>query len=321
MEPAQLVPHRLKGGGVQISTLTIVARWHPRFRWKPSRSTQRQQESKTHRELYQQRMCLGGLWLAASRTRLPLIGCRRCSRPERVAGPRAALHKTPYCRYPLVRESPPRAELARARVGDAFSTNGGCRSILLALDLSELDSTANMAWVHKAPDESLRSNWCVSLHLVEGCGTASTRRQGLCVGDIAAYLVFVRGSKLDRVRATVCEGSAVAVAVSDRTCRLPTKYPHINDTSIATWIASAAASHCCLADCPCFFVFCFPSHIFFSASGQAAVSGVVPSPPRYVPSVFIVHKMQHSHCSSIFIECCFVPTNFYEYALGGTRTL
>ena len=29
------------------------------------------------------------------------------------------------------------------------------------------------------------------------------------------------------------------------------------------------------------------------------VSGVAPS-PRYVPSVFIAHRLQHSHCSSNF---------------------
>ena len=32
------------------------------------------------------------------------------------------------------------------------------------------------------------------------------------------------------------------------------------------------------------------------------VSGVVPSPPRCVSSIFIEHWVQHSHCSSIFIE-------------------
>ena len=33
--------------------------------------------------------------------------------------------------------------------------------------------------------------------------------------------------------------------------------------------------------------------------------GVVPSPPRYVLSIFIAHRIQHSLCSSIFIECCY----------------
>ena len=40
------------------------------------------------------------------------------------------------------------------------------------------------------------------------------------------------------------------------------------------------------------------------SSGQAVVTGVVPSPPRYVPSICIAHRVQHSHCSSTFIECC-----------------
>ena len=48
-------------------------------------------------------------------------------------------------------------------------------------------------------------------------------------------------------------------------------------------------------------------HFFFSftllhfpASGQAVVTGVVPSPPRFSPSIFIAHRVQQSHCSSIF---------------------
>ena len=34
------------------------------------------------------------------------------------------------------------------------------------------------------------------------------------------------------------------------------------------------------------------------------VTGVVPSPHRYVPSIFIAHGVPHCHCSWIFIECC-----------------
>ena len=41
------------------------------------------------------------------------------------------------------------------------------------------------------------------------------------------------------------------------------------------------------------------------SSGEAVVTGVVPS-PRYVPSIFVAHRVQHSHCSSIFIECCYL---------------
>ena len=40
------------------------------------------------------------------------------------------------------------------------------------------------------------------------------------------------------------------------------------------------------------------------SSGQAVVTGVVPSPPVRA-FIFIAHnRVQHSHCSSIFIECC-----------------
>ena len=49
------------------------------------------------------------------------------------------------------------------------------------------------------------------------------------------------------------------------------------------------------------FFFFFFSHIFCSpAFGQAVVTGVVPSPPRFLPSIFIAHRVQQSHCSSIF---------------------
>ena len=41
------------------------------------------------------------------------------------------------------------------------------------------------------------------------------------------------------------------------------------------------------------------------SSGQAVVTGGVTS-PRYVPSIFIAHRVQDSHCSSIFIECCYL---------------
>ena len=44
----------------------------------------------------------------------------------------------------------------------------------------------------------------------------------------------------------------------------------------------------------------FFSRIYFPASGQAMLTGVVPSPPRSLPSVFITHRVQQSHCSSIF---------------------
>ena len=49
---------------------------------------------------------------------------------------------------------------------------------------------------------------------------------------------------------------------------------------------------------PNFFFFFF-SHFHFPASGQAVVTGVIPSPPRFLPSIFIAHRVQQSHCSSI----------------------
>ena len=48
-----------------------------------------------------------------------------------------------------------------------------------------------------------------------------------------------------------------------------------------------------------FFSFFF-IHIYIPASGQAVVTGVVPSPPPFLPSIFIAHRVQQSHCSSIF---------------------
>ena len=46
--------------------------------------------------------------------------------------------------------------------------------------------------------------------------------------------------------------------------------------------------------------FFFFSHFYFPVSGQAVVKGVVPPPPRFLPSIFIAHRVQQSHYSSIF---------------------
>ena len=48
------------------------------------------------------------------------------------------------------------------------------------------------------------------------------------------------------------------------------------------------------------FCLLFFSHLYFPASGQAVVTRVVPSPPRFLSSFFIAHRVQQSHCSSIF---------------------
>ena len=45
----------------------------------------------------------------------------------------------------------------------------------------------------------------------------------------------------------------------------------------------------------------FFAHFYFPASGQqAVVTGVVPSPPGSCLHFFIAHRVQQSHCSSIF---------------------
>ena len=50
---------------------------------------------------------------------------------------------------------------------------------------------------------------------------------------------------------------------------------------------------------PIYIFFFFLAHFHFPASGQAVVTGVVPSPPRFLRSIFIAHRVQQSHCSSI----------------------
>ena len=51
-----------------------------------------------------------------------------------------------------------------------------------------------------------------------------------------------------------------------------------------------------------FFIF---SHFYFPAPGQAVVTGVVPSPPRFLPSIFIVLRvLSNPTARRFFIECC-----------------
>ena len=81
----------------------------------------------------------------------------------------------------------------------------------------------------------------------------------------------------------------------------------------------------------------FFSPFYFPASGRAVVTGVVPSSPEFLLSIFYAHRLQQSHCSSIFHRM-FVAnsrsrvfrksicapekfhTNLHTYALGGART-
>ena len=48
------------------------------------------------------------------------------------------------------------------------------------------------------------------------------------------------------------------------------------------------------------FILFFFAHFYFPTSGQAVVTGVVPSPRRFLPFIFTAHRVQQSHCSSIF---------------------
>ena len=45
----------------------------------------------------------------------------------------------------------------------------------------------------------------------------------------------------------------------------------------------------------------FSPHAQWSFPGQTVVTGVISSAPRYLPSCFVGHRVQHSPCSSIFI--------------------
>ena len=77
------------------------------------------------------------------------------------------------------------------------------------------------------------------------------------------------------------------------------------------------------------------SLFYFPASGQAVVSGVAPSPPRYVPSILsrigfsipTAHRFSSNVAKSrsrAFRESICAqekaPRNLYEYAHGGIRT-
>ena len=44
----------------------------------------------------------------------------------------------------------------------------------------------------------------------------------------------------------------------------------------------------------------FFARVYLPASGPAVVTGVAYSTPPFLPSIFIAHKVQQSHCSSIF---------------------
>ena len=73
---------------------------------------------------------------------------------------------------------------------------------------------------------------------------------------------------------------------------------------------------------------CF-SHFYFPASGQAVVTGVDPSPPpvlasnSYRAKGSAIPSVASSRSRAFRKSICAqekAPTNFYEYALGGTRS-
>ena len=51
-------------------------------------------------------------------------------------------------------------------------------------------------------------------------------------------------------------------------------------------------------------LFIFFSHLYFPAFGKAVVTGVVPSPSRFLLPFFIAHRVQQSLCSSNFHRVC-----------------
>ena len=58
--------------------------------------------------------------------------------------------------------------------------------------------------------------------------------------------------------------------------------------------------------CVFVYIYIYFAHFYFPASGQAVVTGVVPSPPRFLPSIFIAHRVQQSRCSSIFHRVLYI---------------
>ena len=88
---------------------------------------------------------------------------------------------------------------------------------------------------------------------------------------------------------------------------------------------------------PYYTFFFFFAHSDFPASGQKPWSQVSSLPsPRFLPSIFIAHRVQHSHCSSIFYQVLLTHAialsasqfvhkkkcrrRYTRNALGGART-
>ena len=90
-------------------------------------------------------------------------------------------------------------------------------------------------------------------------------------------------------------------------CRLLTCLIYDTDWVPRVQVLNTNAHHLRMGRSIDFFFLFFFSHIYLPASGQAVVTGVVPSSPRFSPSIFIAHRVQQSHCSSIFHRVLLLP--------------
>ena len=87
-----------------------------------------------------------------------------------------------------------------------------------------------------------------------------------------------------------------------RGCNAPPPHNLRTRATSMFWLQgiSCYATQSALTEYLVYIYFFSSSRIYFPVSGQAVVTGVVPSPPRFLPSTFIAHRVQQSHCSSIF---------------------
>ena len=69
--------------------------------------------------------------------------------------------------------------------------------------------------------------------------------------------------------------------------------------------------------CSVSFLFFFLSHFYFPASsGQAVVTGVVPSPPRFLPSIFIAHRVS---AIPLLVDCSSSVASSRSLALSASQ--
>ena len=71
------------------------------------------------------------------------------------------------------------------------------------------------------------------------------------------------------------------------------------DQSAGRQCSRRRASH---TRCRVISLFFFFTNIYFPTSGQAVVTGVVPSSPKFLPSILIARRVQHTTARRFFIE-------------------